>query len=427
MAKGLKSFPCPTCGAAIDIRAAGISITFGCQSCGSIINDTDQGFKVLRAAVAEQRAQEALPFPIGARGKLDEVTWEVIGFVRRRDKKWLFTWDEYLLFNPFHGFRFLIHSDEHFAIAMMLTAAPEITEKTFKTFWKNQKFSLYHRGTAEVIKVHGEFYWRVKRGEQTEFADLIAPPFCLTVECHRSDNGVAERSISLARYLSRAEIAEGFGIAEERLGSAPRKIFPFQPNPCRQILPSMALTMAVSLAILLLFQLKHLARSTNDLIYQDEWPVTGIQSGAEIPIGELHITSPINNLAIESFSPVDNSWVEVNYELESTTGDSSAWTTHAIEYYYGWDSDGRWSEGGQRLDSVITDLDLGDYKLIATVDSQTAPLTVATTIRANVPIWSNFVVTVLLILLGPILCAIRALKFEHKRWEESDFSPFERE
>ena len=49
---------------------------------------------------------------IGKRGTLAGTEWEVIGWQIRRNAGDPWRWDEYLLFNPYRGFRFLAHDDE---------------------------------------------------------------------------------------------------------------------------------------------------------------------------------------------------------------------------------------------------------------------------------------------------------------------------
>ena len=52
-------------------------------------------------AIGDQDAD----IPIGARARLGDIEWEVVGYMRRCDGPGDFRWTEYLLFNPYQGYR----------------------------------------------------------------------------------------------------------------------------------------------------------------------------------------------------------------------------------------------------------------------------------------------------------------------------------
>ncbi|MEJ0032475.1 MAG: DUF4178 domain-containing protein [Bacteroidota bacterium] len=45
--------------------------------------------------------------PIGSRGVIDGKTYEVLGYLLKKDKRYKYRWSEYFLFNPNHGIAFL--------------------------------------------------------------------------------------------------------------------------------------------------------------------------------------------------------------------------------------------------------------------------------------------------------------------------------
>ena len=53
--------------------------------------------------------------PLGTRGTWHEQPWEVVGFQRRSiDVEGIrYSWDEYVLFNPYRGFRYLSNYEGH--------------------------------------------------------------------------------------------------------------------------------------------------------------------------------------------------------------------------------------------------------------------------------------------------------------------------
>src|SRR5882724_2902313 len=102
MSGGVRVLNCPSCGGIVRIRANGISITVICGSCGSTLDVANPDVRLI--AEAQARTREP-PIPIGMRGTLAGATWEVVGFQSRSDVANGWSWGEYLLFNPYLGFR----------------------------------------------------------------------------------------------------------------------------------------------------------------------------------------------------------------------------------------------------------------------------------------------------------------------------------
>src|SRR5580765_3253330 len=99
----VKTFACPQCGGTINIRAVGISITAICQSCGSIVDVANEELSIISKVRTSAKAD--LRLPLGTRGHLFDADWEVIGYLERGDSGNTYFWSEYLLFNPWQGFR----------------------------------------------------------------------------------------------------------------------------------------------------------------------------------------------------------------------------------------------------------------------------------------------------------------------------------
>jgi hypothetical protein len=427
MAGSLKSVPCENCGAPIAIRAQGISITFACGSCGSVIDSTQDGFKILSRATQQQSLLDSLAIPLGSRGVLFDVQWEAIGYVQKKDILWEFSWDEYLLFNPYHGFRFLIHSDNHFSFAQLLTKRPVEFAAGQTIAVDDNIFALFHKGVSEVQAVLGEFYWRVRLGEQCDFADFISPPEGISMEVPLNSTDV-EKTFSLARYIPTEQVEAAFGVPHL---PRPRKAFPIQPNPFSAVRRGILRAALTSCLAILVAQIYFAASCENTGFFPISRSFTRSEAGIEQLIGAIEIEGHPKNVRIESYSPVDNSWVEVSYELESEDGTESGWASQAIEYYHGNSGGEYWSEGSTSASSLITGLDAKRYKLFATVEadsfSRDIPSKIETRITVDVPIWSNFFLAIFAIVALPCLLILRERVFERERWAESNYSPFDSE
>ena len=136
-----------------------------------------------------------------------------------------------------------------------------------------------------------------------------------------------------------------------------------------------------------------------------------------------------SNVLIYSKSPLDNDWLELHMSLVNEQTDAEYPIVQALEFYHGVDSDGAWSEGRQETRTYISSVPSGNYRLLVDVDSGSyvtylkAPANFFLSIRRDVPVASNYWITVLMILLYPGVVAAFRWSFENKRWAESDYKP----
>lgn len=106
-------FACTACGGALLLRAEGVSETLSCPYCGAVLDARDPRHQVL----ARYRAKLDVPIkiPIGARGTFRGERMQVVGYQRRavNYSGVIYGWDEYLLWSPYKGYRWLVESDGH--------------------------------------------------------------------------------------------------------------------------------------------------------------------------------------------------------------------------------------------------------------------------------------------------------------------------
>jgi hypothetical protein len=119
-------FDCPNCGGQLQLRAPGASLVIVCAHCGSALDAKDPRHKKLSEHEANVKAMPPPTIPIGRRGTIDGVQWEHIGYLRRRVLYYgvSYHWSEYLLYNPYHGFRWLVESDGHWMFLKTINQVP---------------------------------------------------------------------------------------------------------------------------------------------------------------------------------------------------------------------------------------------------------------------------------------------------------------
>jgi len=119
------SFSCPSCGGPMTLYAQGQSETVVCPSCGSVLDAQDPKHAVLSRYRA--RVNQDPTLPIGKRGKIRGEDFQILGYMARKVRYWGvdYRWGEYLLWNPFKGFRWLLESDGHWTFMTPVTDPPQ--------------------------------------------------------------------------------------------------------------------------------------------------------------------------------------------------------------------------------------------------------------------------------------------------------------
>ena len=183
-----RQFNCPHCGAPVQVQLA-TSKTVTCGSCASIISlDSGVGGE-LRSAQQDEPVQPIIP--LGAKGQLQGVHWQVVGFQHRMgvepgdDEH--FGWSEYLLYNQKRGFAFLVDSEEGWSMVRPTTGAPQLAASGRSATYLGTTYQLKYHYDAETTYVLGEFYWQVSRGQKTSNRDFASIKGVLSLEQSRNE------------------------------------------------------------------------------------------------------------------------------------------------------------------------------------------------------------------------------------------------
>ena len=95
-----------------------------CDACGSVIDLTDENLRIISTFQSKIKYKPLIP--LGSRGKVRGDLFEVIGFMRRAMtvEGVNYEWSEYLLFNPYKGFRWLSEYNGHWNFLKTTTHIP---------------------------------------------------------------------------------------------------------------------------------------------------------------------------------------------------------------------------------------------------------------------------------------------------------------
>lgn len=414
---------CPKCGGAVALRAAGFTMSAACDSCGSFIDTATPELKLIRRAHGQQRIQPVLP--LGRRGVLFGVNYEVIGFQCVKDE--YVSWTEYLLFNPWQGFAWLVTYNGHWSFVRRLLDTPTVSEGIFHRSvahakFKGDSYRIFATGTVQTNYVAGEFYWKIGVGMPAHVTDFVHPPHILSREAYPQSG---EQTWSHGEYVDHELVEQAFGL-EQPLND-PVGIYLNQPNPhaekARQLKWITPLLVAILVAIQLISVNRAARQQVLDFTYNYQAGVTN--PAAVTP--PFEITGGNQTLEIRLHAPVDNNWLEVGLDLvNAETQQAVASLEQGIEYYHGYEGGESWSEGRQTRRRLIPAVKPGKYYFTveASGDPMITQMPFTLTVVRDVVGWSNFFIAFALVLIYPIYCGWRASMFERQRWMDSDYSPY---
>ena len=210
--EGARKFNCPRCGAPVKVQLDSTK-SCTCLSCRSLIDLTSGIGGELRAATQDEPVQPVIP--LGAKGQLQGVHWQVVGFQHRMgvepgdDEH--FGWSEYLLYNRKRGFAFLVDSEEGWSLVRPTTGAPQLAGGGNTATYLGTTYRLKYRYDAETTYVLGEFYWQVVRGQKTANRDFESGKGLLSME--QSAN---EITWSAGDKIASDTVVQAFGLQDKK-------------------------------------------------------------------------------------------------------------------------------------------------------------------------------------------------------------------
>jgi hypothetical protein len=408
---------CPHCGGALDLRAPDKSERVACPSCASLLELHEGNLRFLTALKGD-KVEPVLP--LGSVGTLPEGPMTVIGMLERSVtyENVPYFWEEYLLYEPRLGFRWLVRSDHHWNYVKPLPPG-DVHGSGLIRQCHDRKFKLFQKGDASVTYVIGECYWKVSVGETVQTADYVSPPEMLSREMSISAEGSEEINWSLGTYLTPDEVETAFKVRGLR---RPWKIGPNQPYRYKNIYRSWGLLSVLAGVLAMFFVVTASHRRVYDRTFGLDFSQNKSQEFFTEPI-ELQAR---RNIQVTVETAVNNTWLDVQGAF---VNDATGVVQHfevPVEYYQGVDGGESWSEGGQHNYTVLSSLPAGKYTLALYVEGEPGkqPRYMSLKIDQGVPRWLYVFLLLLLLSVFPLGMALYHLNFEYRRWQDSDYSPF---
>lgn len=413
---------CPNCGGPLSLNAPDKAERVTCPNCNSLL-DVNQGNLTYLKALNPPPDQPDFVAPIGAEGVFkDGNSYKIIGAVVRSVtvEGIKYFWHEYLLYNPMIGFRWLVHSDNHWNFVEPVNPADveqygDIGSGATAKFG-GTKFKIFQDAPAVVEYVKGEFYWRVEQGETVRAIDYVSPPLMLSQEISAN-----EINWSLGTYMTNAEVEKIFGVADL---PKPWDVAPNQPFTGR-FYYTWGLLPLLFLFVVAVFMVPISGLTKTVLSQQVILPPMSAAATEQTAASQQFQIKGNQNVRVTASAEVDNAWADLDVDVFNETSQQIVESVNVpIEYYSGVEDGESWSEGGKSQDATLSSIPPGNYTLQVhgTWQNWQAQMPVNVKVEQNVTRGVNFCCALVLLLIFPLLNLIRKMSFESSRWKQSMFS-----
>jgi hypothetical protein len=426
-APSVQGLNCPSCGAAIALRAGGHTVTVTCAACNIVLDAKDPNVRVLQKMAKHIKVDPRIP--LGTRGKVKGEPYEVVGFqVRAITVAGLkYAWREYLLWNPYKGFRYLTEYDGHWNDVIVSKTKPErrVSGDHPVVDYLGQTLRHFQTAQARTEFILGEFPWRVKVGDMANVRDYVAPPYILSEE---STDG--ETTWSVGTYVAPERVWEWFKLPSRPPGR--RGVYANQPNPQIDRWRGLRRAFGVLGAVLAFALVARFATAQRKDVFVGRYAfypaVFAHERGADstafvTPVFE--VSGRTSNLELRIDTDITNGWAYFNLALINDSTGAAADFGREVSYYYGRDHDGAWSEGSPKDVSYLPSVPPGLYYLRVEPegDRQFKRLVGYTLrLRRDVPRPRLYLAALLILAFPPLLAGVRSWGFENARWSESDYA-----
>lgn len=438
---------CPQCAGPLELRAPDKAERVTCPNCGSLL-DVNQGeLRYLKTLQFVGTRPDIAP---GAVAEFEGQPFTVIGFMTRSVEfdGVRYYWQEYLLYNPMIGFRWLVQSDGHWSYVRPV-APGEVSEQDRKAVYGGRKFKAFQDAAARVDYVAGEFYWKVMVGETVRAVDYVSAPLMLSKEVSggygpgkkkKGQIEAEEINWSLGTYLPVKQVEQKFNVELP----SPSNVAPNQPFANKSIYKYWLLFTALAIFV----GVGSLLIGSGKTVFQREYTLDPAPAATPLPGGgafalpspeglesipQVIFTEPFQlrggeNVRVSGAANAENNWLYVAGDLINEETGLVQQFDLPMERYSGVEDGESWSEGSNDKEEVISALPAGTYTMRLEAQwekwNQPTPPKFSIKVEQGVAHGFNFFLLLFALAIPPIIVAIRHFNFERRRWADSAFNPY---
>ncbi len=403
-----KNIKCTNCGAPIEIKNEAMAEMVSCSYCGSVLDLNSPDYKVLRKVLLEKRP--ASPLPLGSRGSLKGIEWEVIGRVRMLEEG-IYSWDEFLLFNPQNGYAWLVLEDGHWTYMRKGKNKPAFNPRwcslgdKFSHYGRN--FQVVDKAQAQITYIEGEFTYQAMVGDKVDYLDAVSPPLMLSAEWTEQ-----ELEWLSGEYVTPETIAHAFQVKNMPIPVGVARNQPYQRAAWRKQVTIASLIFAGLFLIMLIGPCVTPRKVANFSVSADQY----------LNKNQPYLSQPINftkptvvKLKLEA--PLSNSWIFMDINVIDASNQTVVGLGKEMAYYSGSD----WSEGSRSASAAFKIDKAGEYRLSFSGDAGSGTSggprreTVNVTVYKGAMLYRYFIIMAIICLFFPLVEFIRFSSYQGKR------------
>jgi hypothetical protein len=416
-----QALQCPNCGGTVELRGHGQALNAVCVQCLSVLDTSTPALRVLQQF--QDRRRHVPRIPLGSRGKLSGVVYEAIGFQVRQIvvDGVAYQWAEYLLYNPYQGYRYLTEYQGHWNDIRTLRALPEAGAargKKARIRSGGKTYVHFQTATAETVYVLGEFPWQIRTGETVSARDYVCAPDIISAEATAD-----EVVLSHGTYTSGKDIWRAFQLPGKP--PQPQGVYANQPNPNSKRLAGVWSTFWLLVIVVTGVLAGVWIFSPRDEVFRQTYAFSSSSGEPSYVTPVFELNGGLTNVKVTINTNLSNDWGFFGMALINDETGVAYDFGEEIGYYYGRDSDGDWTEGSRSGTATIPSVPQGRYYLRVEPDMQDDgrrhAMNYELVVTRGSPGIGWYFVALALILVYPVIVTIRYFSFENARWAESDY------
>ncbi|GEM_PF-1752578 len=427
---------CPACGAPITLKGFGSAQQVACAFCGTVCKPEDDGSLDILQRAERQRRESILP--LHKRGQLPKtitgvhaepdresesgnVTWEIIGLSWREvvSEGVTYPWQEFLLFNPYEGYRWLIYSmsDSLWSYGGALPGAAKILPGMQPIAeYAGEHYKHFTSAVARTTYVEGEFPWQVMAGDTAQANDYVCPPKMISIEVQATDDGGSDVNFTEMTEIDADLVWRAFAMSGAP--PAPQGVHPAEVNPHKTKFYMVAA--AVMMIAWIVVLVGYIGGREDAVVFSGKL-APGEVMNHEVEFGtEGELSSLRFQLTGEGMG---NSWAYAEVLLVDIDSEEALSVGLEVDAWSGVDQGESWSEGTNPKTVTTGGIEGGKYllQISASADTSGDPAdSLNLTITRDVPLWRYIFVPFFIIIAFPIINFVRRMAFETQRWSNSD-------
>jgi predicted RNA-binding Zn-ribbon protein involved in translation (DUF1610 family) len=408
-----EQFTCDKCHSKNTLHLGTAIHIFVCPTCGKVFSAHIKKYENTKNTAIKDFH---LLLPIGAKGELEGILYTVIGYAEKKERnKPYVRWEEYVLYGEDKRIVFLNQINGHWVFITECKGPENYSRSTETIEFEGRTYSYYYAYGYACSHIRGEFPYDVVNLANTKIYEYINAPYFFSAEYKQND-----LTFFKGHYIRPRKVKKAF---QEHIVNMPNREGIGACQPFLFGINSFKFNSLCAFLILVTFPFVELFRPET----KNRSPLTTLSSNYIVPTDGQKIVSEsfvINEdaslLRFDSYCNVSNDWAEAEINLiNETTGKEQNFFT-GVEFYSGYDDEGRWVEGNTSKSDYIGGLEKGRYH-IETIFSGASALSHSNYEIAafiDTALSRNYWICVTLLLSLAILIYVGNFNFEKQKMDE---------